>query len=157
MRSATACWLPEALLPQEAHASNGFAYHLTDLFLVELRRVVTAPEERPGSAALLALLEPFCQALAQSDHEPLMARLRSQVFLAVAKEVSSPSEAAPLTELSLVDFSTHLYDLGTVRGGWVRVMVVNDQHCMEVGQAIIRTPGHWGRLARPHWPRWVCG
>ena len=118
MRSATACWLPEALLPQEAHASNGFAYHLTDLFLVELRCVVTAPEERPGSAALLALLEPFCQALAQSDHEPLMARLKSEVFLAIAREVSSPSEAAPLAELSLVDFSTHLYDLGTVRGGW---------------------------------------
>ncbi|RMZ56872.1 hypothetical protein APUTEX25_002961, partial [Auxenochlorella protothecoides] len=112
IRKTTSFWLEEILLPTDTLSATGFAYHLTDLLLPELQRVVTSAAEQPSAVALAALLEPFCQALAQTGNPALQFRLRHGVFLTMLKEIQNPSPHQPLRHLAITDFAAHMFDLG---------------------------------------------
>ena len=77
----TDLWLHEVLLPQDNLVAAGLAYHMCDLLLPELAAVCSSSGSGGASAApqqttLLALLEPFCQALARTRDPALVYRLR---------------------------------------------------------------------------------
>lgn len=78
MSAYTALWLREVLLPQEPRVAAGLAYHLCDLLLPELAVVCggEAAGPAPQQPTLLALVEPYCQALARTGDKALVYRLR---------------------------------------------------------------------------------
>jgi hypothetical protein len=74
----TDLWLSEVLLPHDNRVAAGLGYHLCDVLLPELAAVCSSGGG--GSPlqehTLLALLEPFCQALARTRDPALIYRLR---------------------------------------------------------------------------------
>ena len=67
------------LLGTDSHPAAGLAYHIADVFVAELTTVSGAGQ--PSAAALNALLEPFCQAMAHTSRAAFLPRLRYDAFL----------------------------------------------------------------------------
>lgn len=66
------CIQEEVLLKKDTTPAAGLSYHLADVVVPALREAAgTAP-----ALALAAVLEPFCQTLAQTEHAVLQVRLR---------------------------------------------------------------------------------
>lgn len=73
----TDLWLHQVLLPSDNLVASGLAYHLCDVLMPELSAVVAAGDgPQPQPQELASLLEPFCQALANTRDPALIYRLR---------------------------------------------------------------------------------
>mmetsp|Transcript_32823 Transcript_32823/g.93150 ORF Transcript_32823/g.93150 Transcript_32823/m.93150 type:complete len:577 (+) Transcript_32823:92-1822(+) len=71
------------LLPADTVTASGVAYHLADIYVDEVDTVTE--DSRPGPKVLVALLQPFLQALTSSPSQPLLHRIRDNVFHVVAE------------------------------------------------------------------------
>ena len=106
-------WRSEALLPQDTLPAAGFAYHVADLLLPELSRVVgEKPDATPSNKTLLLLLEPFCTAAARTKENVLVGRLNQGLFEGIVRELKQPQESHPLKNLDAQAFADQLFSLG---------------------------------------------
>lgn len=72
------------LLPSDNYRSLGITYHFADIFLPELKRMVALAVEGganaaravPSSEAIMALVQPFVNALAVADDAPMLVRIK---------------------------------------------------------------------------------
>ena len=75
VRHTTAFLEHDILLATDENPAAGLNYHLADVWVPELVGVCQAGERAP-SKALLQLLEPLCQAMAQTQRPAFMQRIR---------------------------------------------------------------------------------
>lgn len=109
----TCFWREEVLCPDDALAAAGVAYHLADTLLPELCRLAAeGGSVHPDAAALAALLEPFCQALAGARDAAMVHRLRDGLFQPLLREVVEPGEGKPLRCLDAPALAARLFELG---------------------------------------------
>lgn len=65
----------EVLLPSDTLLAIGVAYHVSDVWLPELQAAAAGGGGRPPHASLVALLEPFAEALARTRQQALLSRV----------------------------------------------------------------------------------
>ena len=75
IRHTTAFLEHDILLATDGTPAAGLTYHLADVWVPELVGVCQAGERAP-SKALRQLLEPLCQAMAQTQRPAFMQRIR---------------------------------------------------------------------------------
>ena len=127
IKAAGAFWLKEVLLPEDTLVASGFAYHIADLFFVELSEVCkkeyTAPEESetagnvendrvPSGKAIHGLIEPFGIALARTRDRSMVRRLQQGVFEPIARALQQSKRCDLLSNLSAKKLGDRLFMLG---------------------------------------------
>lgn len=120
----------DVLLSTDSHPAAGLMYHIADVFVVELKEVCRG--NAPSAPVLQALLEPFCQVLAQTNRAAFLPRLRDAVFDVVSDEVLHPSEQMPLQHLAVDELAEHLFQLGASSGTHAK----NRQELYEASKAL---------------------
>lgn len=90
------------------------AYHVIDLLLPELTRVVGEAGKGafPSKKTLETLLDPFCAAAATTKDAVLIRRLYQGLWEAMAEEVKEPQTANPLKNLDAHALADKLFELG---------------------------------------------
>lgn len=66
--------LEQTLIPTALNKSMGLSYHLSDVWIQELRKV--AAEQSVPHDSMLLLLEPFVRVLEVSGEQPLLTRIK---------------------------------------------------------------------------------
>lgn len=96
------------LLAKGNELGNGFAYHVTDIVIPELTKIVEESDNPPKHKAIMAILEPFVKGLELSGNKILVKRIAKEVF----------SECEHLANLKHATLAQHLFELGTVL--WIK-------------------------------------
>ena len=78
----------DVLLSSDSHPAAGLMYHIADVFVVELKEVCRC--DAPSAPVLQALLEPFCQVLAQTNTAAFLPRLRYSLYVPASMCQLSP-------------------------------------------------------------------
>lgn len=106
-------WKDEVLLPKDTLAAAGVAYHIADMLLHELARIVEAAGAAPPSAdTLRTLLNPFIAAFAETKDSVMIYRLRQGLFSGIAEAVSEAASSGPFSNLDSKALAEHLFELG---------------------------------------------
>lgn len=108
----TALLQSEVLLPTDNQRATGLAYHVCDVWLPEVIKVVSESNKPPSSATLALLLQPFCEALTHADEVAMVRRVRESVFDLVLEQMHEPSEGQPLRHLDSAQLAQTLFNLG---------------------------------------------
>ena len=107
-----AFWTKEVLLPEDTVAAAGFAYHIADIVLPELTRVVGESGNPPSNKVLAALFEPFYMAAAKTRDNVLVGKLQQGLFFAIIEELKRPQDADVLKKIDAESLAGRLFDLG---------------------------------------------
>ncbi|MEW5318831.1 MAG: hypothetical protein WDW38_010017 [Sanguina aurantia] len=79
------------LQPTDGIRAVGLAYHVTDVFLPELARVVSEGSRQPPQGSILVvLLQPFVDALVAAGEAAPIRRLRESIFKVLVEELQEP-------------------------------------------------------------------
>lgn len=107
-------WRDQVLLPGDTLAASGVAYHVIDLLLPELTRVIAEAGKgsSPSKKTLTALLDPFCAAAASTKDAVMIRRLYQGLWEAMAEEIKEPQAANPLKHLDAQALADKLFELG---------------------------------------------
>lgn len=94
----------EVLLAKGNELGNGFAYHVTDIVIPELTKIVEEVDNPPKHKAIMAILDPFVKGLELSGNKILVKRIAKEVF----------SECEHLSNLKHATLAQKLFELGTI-------------------------------------------
>jgi len=93
----------EVLLAKGNELGNGFAYHITDIVISELIKIVEETNNPPKHKTIMAILDPFIKGLELSGNKILVKRIAKEVF----------SECENVANLKHATLAQHLFSLGT--------------------------------------------
>lgn len=113
LSSFNAFWLQEAFLPTDTLVAAGFAYHVADIFISELERVVEEdpiePTTAPSHQIISILLAPFYTALSDTHDDIMIHRFRSGLFRTI---LDGHGSSAALKNLNSKKIAEILFELG---------------------------------------------
>ena len=95
------------LLPTANDLGAGFAYYLCEIVVPELGR---CQDRSPSNDALVAILDPFVQGLAETKNTILLKKMRNDIF----HEIPEHLDTVPFSSLDIMAMAEHLFTLGTL-------------------------------------------
>lgn len=108
----TTFWLEEVFVPKDTFIAAGFAYHVADLMLPELQKIVKVSGNPPPRPALMSLLMPFGTAAASTHDDVLVSRLGAGILSDIIQYLRQPAEQSALQNIDRKELADWLFKLG---------------------------------------------
>ena len=99
-------------MPKDTLIATGFAYHVADLMIPELQKIVQRTGSPPSRPALMLLLMPFGNAAALSHDDVLVGRLGAGMLSDIVQFLRQSRKDGALQNVDRKELADWLFKLG---------------------------------------------